>query len=107
MPKRSRTRGRRIVHWLIIFVSSIIVVNGLVGDRGLMAMLRARREGDALAAIIARQHAENARLREQVRRLHEDPNAIEELARRELGLIKPGEKVFIIKDVPPSTQRSP
>ena len=105
--KRLGTRNRRIVHWLIIFVSSIIVVNGLVGDRGLMAMLRARRQGDQLAAIIARQRAENARLREEARRLHEDPSAIEELARRELGLIKPGEKVFIIKDVPPSTQRSP
>ena len=30
------------------------------------------------------------------------PAAIEEVARRELGLIKPGEKVFIIKDLPPA-----
>ena len=105
MPKRSVTRNRRIIHWLIIFVSSIIVVNGLVGDRGLMAMLRARRQGDELASIIARQRGENARLREQVRRLHEDPGAIEELARRELGLIKPGEKVFIIKDVAPAAAK--
>ena len=101
-PKRPTTRNRRIVHWLLLLVSSIIVVNGLVGDRGLLAMLRARREGDVLAATIARQRAENARLREQARRLRDDPNAIEEVARRELGLIKPGEKVFIIKDVPPA-----
>jgi cell division protein FtsB len=33
--------------------------------------------------------------------LREDPNAIEELARRELGLIRPGETLFIIKDIPP------
>jgi cell division protein FtsB len=26
---------------------------------------------------------------------------IEEIARRDLGLVKPGEKVFIIKDVQP------
>ena len=100
-PKRPATRNRRIVHWLLLFVSSIIVVNGLVGDRGLLAMLRARRAGGELAASIARQRAENARLREEARRLHDDPSAIEEVARRELGLIKPGEKVFIIKDVPP------
>ena len=48
---------------------------------------------------IASQKAENARLREEVRRLTEDPAAIEEVARRELGLIRPGEKLFIIKDV--------
>ena len=65
-------------------------------------MLRARQEYETVAASIAALHAENARLREQARRLREDPAAIEEVARRELGLIKPGETVFIIKDVPPS-----
>ena len=86
---------------LLLFVASVIVVDGLVGDRGLLAMLRARQEYDAMSATIARQRAENARLREEARRLREDPSAIEEIARRELGLIRPGEKVFIIKDVPP------
>jgi cell division protein FtsB len=89
------------VHWLLLFVASLIVVDGLVGDRGLLAMLRARREYDQLAATIDRQRADNARLRDEARRLREDPAAIEEVARRELGLIKPGEKVFIIKDLPP------
>jgi cell division protein FtsB len=96
------TRSRRIVHLLLIFVAAMIVVDGLVGDRGLLAMLRARQEGDQLSATIARERAENARLRDQARRLREDPTAIEEIARRELGLIKPGERVFIIKDVPPA-----
>ena len=101
-PKRPAARSRRIVHWLLIFAASVIVVDGLVGDRGLLAMLRARREYDELSATITRQRTENARLRDEVRRLREDPRAIEEVARRELGLIRPGEKVFIIKDVSPS-----
>ena len=99
-PKRP-TRNRRIVQLLVLFVASVIIVDGLVGDRGLFAMLRARHEYDQLAASIARQRADNAKLREQARRLREDPSAIEEIARRELGLIKPGERVFIVKDVPP------
>jgi cell division protein FtsB len=98
-PKRP-TRNRRIVQLLVLFVASIIIVDVVVGDRGLFAMLRARHEYDELAASIARQRAENARLRDQARRLREDPAAIEEIARRELGLIKPGERVFIVKDVP-------
>jgi cell division protein FtsL len=73
-----------------------------VGERGLLAMMRAQNEYDRLSAEISRQRTENARLREQVRRLTEDPSAIEEIARRELGLIKPGERVFIIKDLPPA-----
>jgi cell division protein FtsB len=98
-PKRP-ARARRIVHVLLLFVASVIVVDALVGDRGLLAMLRARHEYDELSASIARQRAENAQLRETVRRLREDPAAIEEIARRELGLIRPGERVFIVKDLP-------
>jgi cell division protein FtsB len=62
-------------------------------------MLRARREYDELSSSISRQRAENTRLRDLAKRLSDDPAAIEEIARRDLGLIKPGEKVFIIKDV--------
>lgn len=62
-------------------------------------MMRARKEYDDLAATIVRSRSENDRLRDQARRLREDPGAIEEIARRELGLIKPGEKVFIVKDI--------
>jgi len=87
---------------VVLFVASVIVVDGIVGERGLLAMLRARHQYDELAASIAHQKSENARLRDQARRLREDPSAIEEIARRELGLIKPGERVFIVKDVAPA-----
>ena len=99
--------SRRVVHWLLLFVASVIIADGLVGERGLVAMMRAQHDYDELSAVIARQRAENARLREQVRRLTEDPAAIEEIARRELGLIRPGERVFIIKDLPPASQTVP
>jgi len=100
-------RTRRIVHVLLLFIASIIIVDALVGDRGLLAMLQARKEFDELGAAIARQRVENAWLREEARRLREDPSAIEEVARRELGLIKPGEKIFIIKDVASPMQSAP
>jgi cell division protein FtsB len=98
LPQRAG-RARRIVRLLLLFFAAVIVVDALVGDHGVLAMLDARRRHDELAATIARQHAENARLREEARRLREDPSAIEEIARRDLGLIRPGEKVFIIKDL--------
>jgi cell division protein FtsB len=102
-PVKQPGRTRRIVRVLLLFVSAVIVVDAIVGDQGLLAMLRARRESAELAAAIERQRTENERLRDEVRRLTEDPAAIEEVARRELGLIRPGEKVFIIKDrTPPS-----
>ena len=46
--------------------------------------------------------SENARLREEARLLREDADTIERVARERLGLIKPGEKLFILKDVAPA-----
>jgi len=104
-PRHSRTlsrraRNRRLLHIGLILIALVVVMDALAGDRGLLAMLRVRGQYNALAATLARERANNARLAEQARRLGEDPTAIEEVARRELGLIKPGEKVFIIKNVP-------
>jgi cell division protein FtsB len=100
--QKTPVRNRRVVYWLLLFVGSVIVVDGLAGDRGLLTMMRARRQYDELSATIARQRMDNARLRDEARRLREDPAAIEEIARRELGLIRPGERMFIIKDVSPT-----
>lgn len=41
-------------------------------------------------------------MREEVRRLKEDPAAIESLAREQLGLIGQNEILFIIKDEKPA-----
>ncbi|MEW5981448.1 MAG: septum formation initiator family protein [Acidobacteriota bacterium] len=76
------------------------MVTELVGERGLAELLRVREEYRSLAADVARAREQNVRLQAEVRRLREDPSAIEDLARRDLGLIKPGEKLFIIRDVP-------
>ena len=83
----------------------MLVIDALVGDKGLLAMLRARQTYRSLEQSLADVRTENAGLREEARRLREDSSAIEELARQELGLIKPGEKLFIVKDVvPPNAQ---
>ncbi len=98
-PARPAQRAKRVGQWLIGLFATVVMVDAIVGEHGLLAMRRARHQYDELSAAVARQRAENARLREEVRRLKDDPSAIEELARRELGLIRPGEKVFIVKDL--------
>jgi cell division protein FtsB len=100
-----RRRRGRAVRYALVFVGCVLVIDSLVGDKGLLAMIEARQEYRRLEQSLAVARAENARLREEARRLREDPAAIEELARRELGLIKPGEKLFIVKDVPPASGR--
>ena len=90
------------MQYVLLFVGCILVVDALVGEKGLLAMMKARQEYQALEESLHSARAENARLREDARRLREDPTAIEDIARRELGLIRPGEKLFIVRDVRPS-----
>ena len=97
----SRPRGRRLLQYLLVFVSCVLVVDAIVGEKGLIAMIKAREQYRALEESLARARSENTQLREEARRLREDPEAIEEIARRELGLMKPGEKLFIVRDVRP------
>ena len=93
-------QGRRIARYVLGFVTVVIVIDSIVGEKGLLALLKARRDFSAVEQSLQHARRDNAELRDKARRLREDPAAIEELARRELGLIKPGEKLFIIRDTP-------
>jgi cell division protein FtsB len=101
----SRQRSGRTLHFAIIFIGCVIGADALVGERGLLVMIQARQQYRALQESLADARAENARLREQARQLREVPAAIEDQARRELGLIRPGEKLFIIREQPASDER--
>jgi cell division protein FtsB len=88
----------RAINYVLAFVTVVLVVDALVGDKGLLDTLRARRQYRALAAALAQKRQENVRLRDDIRRLKEDPGAIESLAREELGLMREGEVLFIVRD---------
>jgi cell division protein FtsB len=98
-PRRRTGRGKQIARLGIVFFAVAVIVDAIVGERGLLAMLRAREQYEAASAALDQRRAENQRLREEVQRLTNDPAAIEELARGELGLMRPGEKLFIVKDL--------
>lgn len=100
-PRGSRARRwRRVARHVVGFVTAVLVIEAIVGEKGLLALFKARRDFAAVEQALERSRAENAALREEARRLRDDPAAIEEMARRELSLIKPGEKLFIIRDAP-------
>ena len=92
-----RLRSRLITYGLG-FVTIVLVVDALVGDKGLLDTMRARRQHAELSAALAQKRQENARLRDEIRRLKEDPGAIESVARQDLGLMREGELLFIVRD---------
>jgi cell division protein FtsB len=83
----------------MMFAACVLLVNGLFGERGLMDTIRARRAYSNAARDLDRLKRDNEALRERARRLRTDPATIESVARGELGLIRPGEILFTIKDV--------
>jgi cell division protein FtsB len=92
--------GRRLLSASLFLVVCALAIHALVGDRGLVAKMRAREEYRQLSADLERLRSDNARMREDIRGLREDPSIIEEMARRDLGLMSPGETLFIIRDIP-------
>ena len=87
-----------------MFATAVLVVDALVGERGLVATTRARRQAAELQAAVDQVRNENALLRETAKQLETDPRAIELVAREKLGLIREGEILVIVKDVKPSTK---
>ena len=73
-------------------------VGSVFGDRGILNLLDKRREVDALRAELEGLRAENARLATEITELRTSPRAIERLAREELGLARPDETVFFVRD---------
>ena len=100
-PSLIRKRG---LHLLLIFVTVVLIVDALIGEKGLMQSMDAKRQYRQLQASLQELRRENATLREEMRRLAEDPSTIESLARQDLGLIRPGEVVFILKDLKDDTK---
>src|SRR5690606_31152715 len=108
---RPGQQGRGVVARVVRFGAAGVVVlslvDGVFGQGGLIENERLRQEIARDEAALERLVEENESLREETRRLKEDPSAIEDLARRHLGLLKEGELVVILRDVPTPTPTSP
>ena len=109
VPRRSagahpRWSATRVLLW---FVATFLILQTLIGDGGLTDMRRAAQQRRELAASIAALKTENRRLFRMCRSLRDDPRAIAAVAREELGMIAPGEVLFIVRGVRRSAAPNP
>ncbi len=81
-----------------------LVVGSFFGDRGFLRMVAQRERAESLRREIEMLRTENSRLAFEIVALKSDPRAIERLAREELGLARPGETVFSIREEEPSSR---
>ena len=75
-----------------------LIVGSLFGDRGILHLVQQRERAEALRREIEVLRNENGLLATEIAALKSDPRAIERLAREDLGLARPGEIVFTIRD---------
>jgi len=87
--------------FLLLFGVGMILIS-LVGDQGLIAYTSLRREARDLRANVSELESRRVLLTEQIRALRSDPDYIAVLARKRLGLVKPGETVLQL----PAKERS-
>lgn len=70
-----------------------VIVSGFAGEHGVAHLLHLREERRMISERHFRLLDENARLAREITRLRSDDLYLEELARRELGLVRPNEVV--------------
>ena len=99
-PKKlvSRSNKRSAQMALVIFITAVVgTLYALLGDSGLMAVMKMRGRAAQLQYEIATKESANRELREVIRPLRdEDPEAIEKLAREQHFMVRPGDTVYIL-----------
>lgn len=96
----ARERRRKFWIYSLLVVSTVLMVNALIGEKGYLANLQARREFQDVSESLRQLKADNARLADEARRIRNDPQTLENAARQQLGLIKPGETLITLRDRP-------
>jgi cell division protein FtsB len=95
---------RRNLTWFLLAALALLILQDVFGTHGVMAMRRAQQEATREQEEIDRINQENIELQGRVQSLKTDPEAIERIAREQMGLARPGEYIF---KIPPKTGVDP
>jgi cell division protein FtsB len=101
--------ARRLVRPALALITVVLIADALVGENGWFERHHEQERYEQQTAALARVQQENAELALRAKRLEAaDPAVIEDLARRKLEMMKPGEVLFIdgTAAVPTSTPTS-
>jgi cell division protein FtsB len=97
-PSQASAYFRQNAWRILAFALLALMVHDIFGAHGFVAMRRTQKEIDQIREQIGRLNQENKSLATQINSLKSDPNAIERIAREEMGLARPGEMIFKLPD---------
>ena len=99
MENDARAKAPRALMVAATVLIAFLAWTSVVGDRGLIAIRRLRTDEHRVRSKAEDLEAENAKLKDDIRRLTDDDVYLERVARESQGLVKDGE---IIYRFPPS-----
>jgi len=79
---------------LVLFLFLIFGFFTFFGDKGIVHLFRLQKELVRVKEANVKVEEENRKLREEVKRLQHEKRYIEEIARKELGMVKEGEVIY-------------
>jgi cell division protein FtsB len=97
---------RRNMSWFLAGAFTLLLLQDVFGTHGLVAMRHAQKEAASVQKDIDLINEENQQLQDRVQSLKNDPQAIEHIAREEMGLARPGEYIFKTAPRPGDTSNS-
>jgi cell division protein FtsL len=97
---------KRPLLFIILFVFLVMGLLTFFGEKGVLHLLRLKRELTRIKGENQRAEEENQRLREEVKRLQQEKRYIEEIARKELGMVKEGEVIYQFEVSTPGKESS-
>lgn len=103
---RQRSRRQAVLYAVLVLFVAGLVLDGVFGPHGLIASYRLRLQVQQEQQKIQKVEKENREFSEQVRELKTNPSAIEQMAHRRMGLVKPGELVFKLPPLPPKSAQA-
>jgi len=99
-PQAEATGRSRWRLGLALLVIGVILYLFVGGEEGLIEIRRQDQAWAELQARVEQLQAENDSLRQILDMLEHDADYIEKVAREEYGMVKPGEKVYRLQDLP-------
>ena len=91
---------------VLLLVSIALIVHNIFGQNGYFALRRQQKELHTLQLEIQQLNQDNEQLEKHIKALKSDPAAVERLAREQMHLVKPGEKIYMLPEKAPATPTS-
>jgi cell division protein FtsB len=79
---------------LLAAAIALLLLSDVFGTHGVLAMRRSQQQATDIQKQIDQLNQQNKQLEGRVKSLKTDPSAVENIARVEMGLAKPGEVIF-------------